>query len=173
LAGLYANRGELDRSITLAERWLAMSDETRDQFPVLAAHSGAAVATYYQGRFPVSLAHCERVIALYDPARDRGGAFHHCFPTDPRVTGLGIAAWNLWYLGHIDRSLGRARESVTLARTLGEPFDLALALFMETLVHELRRDWRGGGGGGAGRGAPGRRPSVPRPRRGGRLLHRP
>src|SRR5262245_59628503 len=116
LAGLYANRGELDRSITLAERLLAMSDETRDQFPVLAAHSGAAVAKYYQGRFPVSLAHCERVIALYDPARDRGGAFHHGL--DPRVTGLGIAAWNLWYLGHIDRSLGRARESVTLARTL-------------------------------------------------------
>src|SRR5262249_20165472 len=36
----------------------------------------------------------------------------------------------------------RVGESVTIARTLGEPFDLALALFMETLVHQLRRDWR-------------------------------
>jgi predicted ATPase len=142
LAGLYAHRGELDRSIMLAERLLAMSDETRDQFPVLTAHSMAALAKYYQGRFAVSLAHCERVIALYDPARDLGGAFHHGFPTDPRVTGLCIAAWNLWYLGHADRSLGRARESVTLARTLGEPFSLANALFSETLVHRLRRDWR-------------------------------
>ena len=29
-----------------------------------------------------------------------------------------------------------------LARTLGEPSTLALALFMETQVHQLRRDWR-------------------------------
>ena len=142
LSGLYANRGEPDRSVMHTERVLAMSDETRDRSLVLVAHAVAAIAKYYQGRFAVSLAHCERVLALHDPARDRGGAFHYGFPTDPRVTGLGIAAWNLWYLGHADRSLGRARESVTLARTLGEPFDLALALLMETLVHELRRDWR-------------------------------
>src|SRR5262249_62067755 len=36
---------------------------------------------------------------------------------------------------------GRAREGVTLARTLGEPFSLAFALFMETVVHRMRRDW--------------------------------
>jgi class 3 adenylate cyclase/predicted ATPase len=142
LSGICVNRGELDRSVMLAEQVLAMSDETRDSFLIVRGHIGAALAKHYQGSFAVSLAHCERVIALYDPARDRGSAFHHGFPTDPRVTGLGIAAWNLWYLGHADRSLGRARESLTLARTLGEPFTLAFALFMETLVHVVRRDWR-------------------------------
>jgi class 3 adenylate cyclase/predicted ATPase len=142
LAGLYVNRGELDRSIMLLERLLAMGDETRDQFLIVAAHSNAAFANHYQGCFAASLAHCERVIALYDPARDREAAFHYGAPADPLVAVLGIAAWNLWCLGHADRSLGYAREGVALARTFREPFSLALALFMETLVHELRRDWR-------------------------------
>ena len=136
------DRGELDRSLMFGERLLAMSDETRDRSLVLFVHNNAAFAKYYQGRFAASLAHCERVLALYDPARDRGGAFHHGFPDDPCVAMLRCAAANLWYLGHPDRSLGRAREGVTLARTLGEPFTLALALFMETLVHQWRRDWR-------------------------------
>ncbi|HKA31297.1 MAG TPA: AAA family ATPase, partial [Candidatus Binatia bacterium] len=142
LSNLYLNRGEPDRSVMLTERLLAMSDETRDRSFVLFGHTNAAFAKHYQGCFAASLAHTERVIALYDPARDRGGAFHHGFAHNPVVFPLGIAAWNLWYLGHADRSLGRARESVTLARMLGEPYTLACALFFETSVHELRRDWR-------------------------------
>jgi predicted ATPase len=141
LSGIYALRGEPDRSVMHTERLLAMSDETRDRSLVLFGHNIAALAKHYQGCFAASLAHCERLVALYDPARDRGAAFHHGFPNDPCVTGLGFAGWNLWYLGHPDRSLGRAREGVTPARTLGEPLDLAFALFLETLVHELRRDW--------------------------------
>jgi predicted ATPase len=142
LSNLYLDRGEPDRGVILTERLLAMSDETRDRSLVLFGHNNAAFAKHYQGRFAASLAHCERVLAFYDPARDRGRAFHHGFPNDPCVAMLGCAALNLWYLGHPDRSLGRAREGVTLARTLGEPFNLAFALFMETQVHELRRDWR-------------------------------
>jgi adenylate cyclase len=142
LSGLYANRGEPDRSLMLGERLLALSDETRDRFLVLIGHNNAATAKHYQGCFAASLAHAERVIALYDPARDRRAPFHHGFANDPCVTMLGFAAWNLWYLGHADRALGRAREGVTLARTLGEPFTLAFALSFETMTHGLRRDWR-------------------------------
>jgi len=139
LATIYLNRGELDRGNMLAERVLAMGDETRDRSLVLLV---AVIAKHYQGCFAASLADCERAIALYDPARDRRAPFHHGFVDDPSVGVLGIAAWNLWYLGHADRSLRRAREGVTRARTLGEPFTLALALFFETWVHLLRRDWR-------------------------------
>jgi predicted ATPase len=142
LSTIYASRGELDRSIVLGERLLAMSDETRDRSLVLFAHANTALAKHYQGCFAASLAHCERAIALYDPAYDRGAPFQHGFVNSVGVLGIAVAAWNLWYLGHADRSLGRAREGVTLARTLGDPFNLAFALSLETLVHQLRRDWR-------------------------------
>jgi predicted ATPase len=142
LAGIYAHRGEPDRGNMLAERVLAMSEETGDPSLLFRGHSSAALPKHYQGHFAASLEHCERAIDLYDPARDRWGVFQHGFVNDPSGGALGIAAWNLWYLGYVDRSLGRAREGVTLARTLGEPFSLAFALFLETSVHRFRRDWR-------------------------------
>ena len=138
LSRIYTSRGELDRSVLFAERLLAMSDETCDR-SLVRGHDLAAVAKHYQGCFAESLAHCERAIALYDPARDRG---QYGFFDDPLVYALGIAACDLWFLGHADRSLGRAREGVAFARQLGQPYSLACALFFETSVHELRRDWR-------------------------------
>jgi class 3 adenylate cyclase/predicted ATPase len=141
LAVIYNNRGELDRGNMLAERVLGMGEETRDRSLVIIGHDLAAAAKHSQGCFAASLAHCERAIALYDPARDRQGVFR-LFANDPSVSPLGVAACNLWYLGHADGSLGRAHEAVTLARTLGEPITLAWALFRETIVHTLRRDWR-------------------------------
>ena len=65
-------RGARTGASMLAERPCAMSDETTRPIPVLFGHNNAAFAKHYQGRFAASLAHCERVIALYDPARDRG-----------------------------------------------------------------------------------------------------
>src|SRR5262249_26173453 len=96
-SGLFAlsqvslNPGEPDPSIMLAERLLAMSDETRDRSLVLHGHNNAALAKHYQGHFAASLAHCERALALYDPARDREAAFHYRLPNHPFVGMLGIA----------------------------------------------------------------------------------
>jgi predicted ATPase len=83
LAGFYTVRGDLDRCLMLAERLLAMSDETRDQFFVLAAHGVAATAKYYQGCFAASLAHAEQAIALYDPAASGGARSITSFPPTP------------------------------------------------------------------------------------------
>jgi len=134
LAGLYANRGEPDRSVALAQRVLAVGEETRNRSLILLGTIPTALANHYQGCFASSLAHWERVLALYDPAYDRG------LTGNWRVGALGGAAWNLWYLGHADRALGYAREGVSLARALGHPFELAYALFFETVVHRWRGD---------------------------------
>jgi hypothetical protein len=118
LSNLYVNRGEPDRSIMLAERVLAVSEDIQDRLLILPAHINAALAIHYQGRFTTSLVHCERVIALSDPPSDPAGASQRRrgqYGT-PRVSALGFAAWNLWYLGHAGRALRRAREGVPLAR---------------------------------------------------------
>jgi predicted ATPase len=59
---------------------------------------------------------------------------------DQGISALVFSAQNLWYLGHPDAALARAREPVALARGLGDPFSLAFALFMETVLHWNRRD---------------------------------
>jgi predicted ATPase len=43
-------------------------------------------------------------------------------------------------LGWPDRALARTREGIALARQIGHPFTLALALVFETVLHALRGD---------------------------------
>jgi len=138
LAICYNNRGEVERGRALAAEVLVAAEACGDRGLALVAHGTIATAEYFQGKFASSLAHCERAIALYDPAQ------HHrhvwVLGTDHGVNALTFAAWNLWQLGQPDAALARAREAVTLARGLDDPFSLAFALFFETAVHWLRRD---------------------------------
>ena len=46
--------------------------------------------------------HSEQGIALYDPQQHPRSPF---FMDDPRVAGLSLAAWALWYLGYPDQAL--------------------------------------------------------------------
>jgi len=138
LSNVYVNRGEPDRSLMLAEQVLAVSEETRDRALVFSAHMNAGLSKLYQGRLRAALAHMEHIIARYDPSFDRMQAIW--YGSDRDASALGAAGWILSYMGHLDRALERAREGVALARSLAHPFSLALARFLETLVHRTRRD---------------------------------
>jgi tetratricopeptide (TPR) repeat protein len=138
LSNVYVNRGDIERSLQFAEQVLAASEETRDRALILSALMQAGLAKFYQGRFGAALEHFERIIASYDPSLDRAVALR--FGSDRATSALGTAGWTLSYLGHLDRALERAREGVALARTLGHPFSIGFARFMEALVHRTRRD---------------------------------
>ena len=86
---------------------------------------------------------------------------------DQGISALNYSAQNLWYLGQPDAALARAREAVTLARQLDDPFSLAFALFFETHLHcapprRCRAARARGGGSRAERGA--RLSALARPR---------
>jgi len=131
-------RGELQRGVDLARAQLAAAREMSDTNHLLLAHVQIAVPELYQGKFASSLAHCEEAIAIYDPSRH--GSQAHNYGADQGVAALANSGWSLWYLGYPDRGLARAREAVTLARTLRHSFTLAFALFDESVIHWLRRD---------------------------------
>ncbi len=138
LSSFHANSGNPQRGIELARVLFDIARETGDSEHLLLAHVQMGVPEYYQGRFASALAHFEEAIAVYDPAQHGGMALKYA--SDHGVAARANAGWNLWYLGHPDRALERAREAVALARTLGHPFSLGLALFVEAVVHCLRRD---------------------------------
>jgi predicted ATPase len=140
LSNVYVNRGDPLRSIALTERALASSEEPRDRYLINQARINAGLAEHYQGRFDASLARCEEAIAHYEHARERPALLRHA--NDQRVGALGVGAWNLWYLGHVDRALARAEQALAFARTLADPFVVAFAFFMATVVHRLPRDAR-------------------------------
>jgi tetratricopeptide (TPR) repeat protein len=138
LSGFNILGGEFDRGAALAERVQALGEELGEEWLVVWGLANAGGARYWQGRFADSLALVERAVARYDAARDRATMFR--LGHDPAVASLGYAGWTLCYLGRLDRALTRARDGVALARSLGDPFNLAMALFYETLVHWFRRD---------------------------------
>jgi predicted ATPase len=60
---------------------------------------------------------------------------------DPAMTCLSFSGWCSWSLGYPDRALRKADEALALARELNHPQTLALALFMNSFVHYLRREF--------------------------------
>ena len=126
LALFYYAPREVERGRALAAEVLAAAEARGDREQALLGHTNVGLPEHYQGKFASSLAHCERAIDLYDPAQHHG--LVRVLGRDQGVAALSVAGWNLWYLGRLDAALARAREAVALARELGHPFSLALAL---------------------------------------------
>jgi class 3 adenylate cyclase/tetratricopeptide (TPR) repeat protein len=134
----HSNQGEVHRGEELARRVLAIAEREDDDTLRLLARVELAVPTSYQGRFQEALAHCQHALEVYDPGRHRSLAFR--FGTDHGVAAHGFASLALCFLGHTDRALAHSRDGVELAKSLGQPFNLAYAHLAVTTTHWLRGD---------------------------------
>jgi class 3 adenylate cyclase/predicted ATPase len=137
LALFFFTRGEIERGRALLAEVLAAAEARGDSRQAVIGHTNVALAEWSQGKFASSLAHCERASALYDPE------LHHeivrVLGSDQGVSALSFAAWDLWFLGHPDAALARAREAVALAGRLDHPHSRTVALLWETVLHWYRR----------------------------------
>ena len=141
LAGLsifHFNQGEVHRGEQLAWRVLEIAEQEDDDTLRLLAQVQLAVPICYQGRFAEALEHCENALEIYDPDRHRELAFR--YGTDHGVAAHGFASLSLCLLGYPDSALDRARTAVRLARSLGQPFNVAYALLAETVTSWMRGD---------------------------------
>jgi predicted ATPase len=59
---------------------------------------------------------------------------------EPQVASLLLLSWDLWFLGCPDQSLSRVSEALGLAQELGQPYTIAFAHYMTSVVHLLRGD---------------------------------
>ena len=76
-----------------------------------------------------------QVLALYGPNRQDNVSSHH-----PGIAGFGANAFCRWLTGSPDQAVVSAREGLTLAERVGDPFGLALARTWAAFVHQFRRD---------------------------------
>jgi len=56
------------------------------------------------------------------------------------VASLLLLSWDLWFMGYPDQSLSRVSEALALAQDLGQPYMVAFAHYMTSVVHLLRGD---------------------------------
>ena len=131
-------KAELATALDIAGEFLRLAD--RLQYPGLAVrgHWATEITCMHQGKFALAVEHFDRALALYQPDQHRGDALQYAL--DPGVAMRCFAAWSLWFVGRIDRSLARMQEAVALARDLREPHGLAHALGSAAILHQLRRE---------------------------------
>jgi len=102
----------------------------------LVARAGQMVS---KAELAQSQTHLEQVIALYDPQQ------HHsltllCAGEDPGVVCITFMAWNLWLLGYAEQALSRIQQALVLAQEVSSPFDIAVALWADAVLHQWRGD---------------------------------
>ena len=59
---------------------------------------------------------------------------------EPQAASLLLLSWDLWFLGYPDQSLSRVSEALALAQDLAQPYTIAFAHYMTSVVHLLRGD---------------------------------
>jgi class 3 adenylate cyclase/predicted ATPase len=134
----YNVRGELPMARTLAEELLAIAESADDADLMVEACSAFGSVLFWLGEFTTAQRYLDRGIALYDAERHRAHA--RLFGIDPGVGCLSYAAWSLWMLGHVDRSLETSRRALKLASEINHPFSRARALNWAAVLHQFRRE---------------------------------
>src|SRR5499425_3697552 len=140
LGRYYLVRGEFQTAHAVATHLMAVAQATHDSALLLAAHNSLGVVSFYTGRFAAARDHLEQGMELC--ASDAHGPN----PSPAmRLVRSGVscamhAALSLWMLGFPDRAVGRAREALTLARTLDHPFSVSYACHHSAGLHEWRRE---------------------------------
>jgi class 3 adenylate cyclase len=114
LAGVvtyHAGQCEYRTAREIAVRLLGAAERGTDQSVRMVAHRCMGVCLHWTGEAAGAAEHFDRVLALYNPTRDRQLATLLGF--DARVQATYLSCWDLAILGHLDQALRRFE----LART--------------------------------------------------------
>ena len=131
-------KADLPAALEIADEFLRLAE--RLQYPGLAVrgHWAMEITATHQGEFARAVDHFDKALSLYEPERHRGDALQYAL--DPGVAMRCFAAWSLWFVGQIDRSLACMHEAVALAHEIREPHGMAHALVFAAVLHQLRRE---------------------------------
>jgi DNA-binding SARP family transcriptional activator/tetratricopeptide (TPR) repeat protein len=132
----HAVRAELEISRDIAQRYLALAEESADPMLLAAGHLSLGSSTFHLGSIRESLAHIQASLD-FESRSERSGSF---FDFGPEL-GTFCRSYLVhctWMLGDPDQALAYSREDVARAEKLAHPFSLALALAYTAMLHHFR-----------------------------------
>jgi class 3 adenylate cyclase/predicted ATPase len=141
LFGLWGNAwmgGKNDEALAMADEFLSRSRETSDDILLRVAHRVMGSTLLTVGEFQTSRRHFEESIALSKSGGKQSVYIRYL--VEPQVASLLLLSWDLWFLGYPDQSLARVSEALALAQDLAQPYSIAFAHYMTSVVHLLRGD---------------------------------
>ena len=130
--------GKNDEALAMATEFLGKSRERSDSILSMVAHRIMGSTLLTIGEFENSRRHFEESIAL--SKTERRQSVYTLYMVEPQVASLLLLSWDLWFLGYPDQSLARVSEALALAQELSQPYSVAFAHYMTSVVHLLRGD---------------------------------
>lgn len=130
--------GKNDEALAMANEFLSKSRETSDNILLMVAHRVMGSTFLTIGDFQRSRQHFEESIALSKTEVKQ--SVYRLYMVEPQVASLLLLSWDLWFLGYPDQALARVSEALALARNLAQPYSIAFAHYMTSVVHLLRGD---------------------------------
>jgi|SRR5579871_417150 class 3 adenylate cyclase/predicted ATPase len=130
--------GKNDQALVMANEFLTRSRATSDSTLLMVAHRVMGSTLLTVGDFATARQHFEESIALSRAEARR--PIYDLYMVEPQVASLLLLSWDLWFLGHLDQSLARVSEALALAQDLAQPYSVAFAHYMTSVVHLLRGD---------------------------------
>jgi class 3 adenylate cyclase/predicted ATPase len=129
--------GKNDQALAMANEFMARSQASADSDLSMVAHRIMGSTLLTIGEFQSSRQHFEETIALSSVGRR---PLNDLYMVEPQVASLLLLSWDLWFLGYPDQSLARVSEALVLAQNLAQPYSIAFAHYMGSVVHLLRGD---------------------------------
>jgi class 3 adenylate cyclase/tetratricopeptide (TPR) repeat protein len=130
--------GKNDQALAIAQEFMSRSRASANSDLLMMAHRIMGSTLLTVGEFQSSRLHFEETIALSDSTSR--GPLHGRYMVEPQVASLLLLSWDLWFLGYPDQSLARVSEALALAQNLAQPYSIAFAHYMTSVVHLLRGD---------------------------------
>jgi class 3 adenylate cyclase/tetratricopeptide (TPR) repeat protein len=129
--------GRMPAARSFSQRLLRVTERGSDSGARLQAHHSAWTTALFSGEAVVAHEHTERGRRLYDPDVHRSHRYLYG-GHDPGVCARVVSAQASWFLGHPDKALASAEESVALAEKIAHPYSLGLAFGFAGALHLYR-----------------------------------
>ncbi|EHK55587.1 ATP-binding protein [Allomesorhizobium alhagi] len=137
LFGCYYGRGQLLRAARLAEDVRAVADMTGQPSDQCVANLLAGQIALWRGRLIDARTFLELALSQYHESEQRQKLLST--QIDPAVNARIHSCWVLWKMGLPDTALRLGDEALSLARRIGQPFGLSMALLLVAIM----KSWRG------------------------------
>ncbi len=132
-------RGLLNEGEQVVVRLQDIAAQSSDAGVALQACHAVWATSFSTGRLADAVASAARGGAIYDV--DRHAAMAAAFGShDAGTCGLNFSARALALMGRLDEAARQAEMSIAVARTLGHPLSLGMALVFAATVHQERHD---------------------------------
>jgi tetratricopeptide (TPR) repeat protein len=128
--------GKNDQALAIAHDFMSRSRASGNDDLLMMAHRIMGSTLLTVGEFQSSRLHFEETVALSHSTSRR--PLYDLYMVEPQVASLLLLSWDLWFLGYPDQSLARVSEALALAQNLAQPYSIAFAHYMTSVVHLLR-----------------------------------